>query len=62
MYSLHQGDSGGALVTKLCDGRYAQVGIVSYGFPCAIPNNPTVYTSVPFFTEWIEKNTGYFSC
>ncbi|XP_050668981.1 chymotrypsin-1-like [Leptidea sinapis] len=43
------GDSGGPLVRE---GR--QVGIVSWGIPCA-RGKPDVYTKVEFFMDWIEK-------
>ncbi|XP_037774309.1 serine-rich adhesin for platelets-like isoform X2 [Penaeus monodon] len=57
-----QGDSGGPLVAKLCDGTWAQIGIVSYGFQCAVPDNPGVYTRVSAFANWISDNTGGSSC
>ncbi|XP_063595431.1 mucin-17-like, partial [Penaeus indicus] len=57
-----QGDSGGPLVAKLCDGTWAQIGIVSYGFQCAVPDNPGVYTRVSAFANWISENTGGSSC
>ncbi|KAK4321020.1 hypothetical protein Pmani_008128 [Petrolisthes manimaculis] len=57
-----QGDSGGPLVVQLCDGRWAQIGITSYGVGCARPNNPGVYAKVPFFTDWISSKTGGTGC
>ncbi|XP_063597951.1 transmembrane protease serine 9-like [Penaeus indicus] len=57
-----RGDSGGPLVAKLCDGTWAQIGIVSYGFQCAVPDNPGVYTRVSAFANWISENTGGSSC
>ncbi|XP_069992946.1 trypsin-1-like [Penaeus vannamei] len=57
-----QGDSGGPLVAKLCDGTWAQIGIVSYGFQCAVPGKPGVYTRVSAFASWISENTGGSSC
>ncbi|EFN88482.1 Chymotrypsin-1 [Harpegnathos saltator] len=44
------GDSGGPLVTN-----DVQVGIVSFGRPCAL-GYPDVYTRVPSFFNWINKN------
>lgn len=44
------GDSGGPMVVgnKL-------VGIMSWMDPCAKPHHPSVYTSVPYYYEWIEQ-------
>jgi len=41
-----QGDSGGPLFGHLADGRRVQVGIVSYGLGCAVPEFPGVYGEV----------------
>ena len=41
-----QGDSGGPLFGTLADGRLVQVGIVSYGLGCAVPEFPGVYGEV----------------
>ena len=41
-----QGDSGGPLFGSLADGRRVQVGIVSYGLGCAVPEFPGVYGEV----------------
>ncbi|KAF5305823.1 hypothetical protein FQR65_LT07562 [Abscondita terminalis] len=45
-------DSGGPLVCN-----YIQVGIVSWGVPCAL-GKPDVYTSVPSYRKWIKYHTG----
>lgn len=42
-----QGDSGGPLVAN-----GSQIGIVSFGRPCAV-GYPDVYTRVSSFTSWI---------
>ncbi|XP_037082340.1 chymotrypsin-2-like [Pollicipes pollicipes] len=51
-----EGDSGGPLVTSVSD-RYALIGIVSFGFPCARPNVPDVFARVTSVLSWIQENT-----
>eukprot|EP00977_Amphora_coffeiformis_P026069 scaffold24022_cov168-Amphora_coffeaeformis.AAC.8 len=46
------GDSGGPLVRKLAT-HTVQVGIVSWGDGCARAKSPGVYSSVPFYYQWI---------
>lgn len=52
-----QGDSGGGL---FCFGRNSSenrlAGIVSWGWKCAEPNFPGVYTNVWAYKDWIEAN------
>ncbi|BET02075.1 Tryp_SPc [Nesidiocoris tenuis] len=50
-----QGDSGGPLMLK-DNGRWMQIGIVSFGNKCGEPGYPGVYTRVTKYTDWINKN------
>ena len=51
------GDSGGPLLVQ-DNGRYKQVGIVSFGDGCAKPDRYGVYTRVPMYSAWISELTG----
>uniref|UniRef100_A0A3B3T8T1 Zgc:100868 n=1 Tax=Paramormyrops kingsleyae TaxID=1676925 RepID=A0A3B3T8T1_9TELE len=58
-----QGDSGGPLVVKQ-GSVWIQAGIVSFGYKCAEPNYPGVYTRVSPYQTWINsiiitKQTGF---
>ncbi|KAI7815140.1 Serine protease [Rhyzopertha dominica] len=48
-----QGDSGGPLVVNS-----VQVGIVSWGYGCAVAGYPGVYAHVGALRSWISSNTG----
>ena len=53
-----QGDSGGPIVIdKSTKGRelYTVVGLVSYGYECALPDIPSVYTDLRYFLDFIER-------
>lgn len=47
-----QGDSGGPLTTK----SGLQVGVVSWGIGCGIPEFPGVYAKVAHFRDWILRH------
>ncbi|XP_046906693.1 uncharacterized protein si:dkey-32n7.7 isoform X2 [Hypomesus transpacificus] len=49
-----QGDSGGPMVNKQ-KSVWIQSGIVSFGFGCARPNLPGVYTRVSSYKSWINS-------
>ncbi len=53
-----QGDSGGPLVVDGAGGDPAQVGIVSWGYECAEPDYPGVYTRLATFFTWIAARVG----
>ncbi len=55
-----QGDSGGPLAVKN-NGTYLLAGIVSYGYGCADPSYPGLYTRVTHYNNWISQNTGQSS-
>ncbi|XP_040275784.1 transmembrane protease serine 11D-like [Bufo bufo] len=53
-----QGDSGGPLVALQSNNRWSLIGIVSFGYGCALPMKPGVYTEVTYFRSWITQKSG----
>ncbi|XP_012252741.2 proclotting enzyme isoform X2 [Athalia rosae] len=51
-----QGDSGGPLLHQLGNGRWVNVGIVSWGIRCGEPGHPGIYTRVNSYLDWIFAN------
>ncbi|XP_021915461.1 venom protease-like isoform X2 [Zootermopsis nevadensis] len=50
-----RGDSGGPLMLQLQSGRWATIGVVSWGIRCAEPNTPGIYTRVNSYLQWIVE-------
>ncbi|KAL8565021.1 hypothetical protein ACOMHN_003397 [Nucella lapillus] len=55
-----QGDSGGPLVCKI-DDVYTVMGVTSWGFGCAKPNAPGIYSKTGKFLSWIEDTIRTYS-
>ncbi|PNF13584.1 Chymotrypsin BI [Cryptotermes secundus] len=53
------GDSGGPLVFQEDDGRYTEVGIVSFGHILGCERGyPVAFTRITSYLDWIEEKTG----
>ncbi len=56
-----QGDSGGPMMLASDEGDPVQVGIVSWGYGCANPAYPGVYTRVSSYAGWIKETACAFT-
>ncbi len=54
-----QGDSGGPQMFQMANGRWAVVGIVSWGIGCADPGVPGIYTRVSNYVDWINQRVDH---
>ena len=50
-----KGDSGGPLVEFDANDKATLIGVVSWGFLCALPGSPGVYAKVAIFADWIQS-------
>ena len=50
-----KGDSGGPLVERAVDGRWVQIGLVSWAHICSQEGKPGVYTRVSAFRDWLTE-------
>jgi secreted trypsin-like serine protease len=54
-----QGDSGGPLMVNSNYG-WQQIGITSWGYGCAAPDSPGVYTRLALYNDWLNKTISPF--
>lgn len=57
-----QGDAGGPLACKEPSGKWFLAGITSWGYGCARPYFPGVYTKVTAVQGWIVQNLKLWNC
>lgn len=55
VYDSCQGDSGGPLMVSDPNFGDIQVGVVSWGYGCAVKNFPGLYTDINFHMKWINS-------
>lgn len=60
IHLFFQGDSGGPLLHQLANGRWVNIGIVSWGIRCGDPGYPGIYTRVNSYLDWIFANAVFW--